>query len=416
MKSILSHRNPYIQALSIALLAIIFVACASPPLTATPQPAATSAPSSGEAVTATPEPTRPDDIAAVNPPMSEIASLIDLPPGFEIEIFADEVPSARQLAIGDDGWVFVGTLEKKVFALRDSNNDGSVDERRLIADNLFVPSGVAVHEGALYIAEVDRVRRIPNINQVLESGSAVELEPIISGLPRSTHHGFRYIKFSPEGLLFISLGVPCNICSPSNPELMGVIRHYTPDGGEGKVFARGVRNSVGFDWQPQNGELWFTDNGRDWLGDELPNDELNRAPLSGMHFGYPYCHQGNLPDPEFGDEKTCEEFAAPALLTGPHVANLGMTFYRGDSFSPNYRDGAFIALHGSWNRSEKIGYGVYFARIRDTEVVEYIPFATGWLNGEKVLGRPVDVAVNSDGTLLISDDFRDVIYRVTYSE
>ena len=357
-----------------------------------------------------------ETIAAGKTPLNQIADAVELADGFAIKIFADKIPRARQLAIGDDGWIFVGTRGEKVFALRDSNGDGVADDKRIIADNLFAPNGVAFFQGALYIAEVDRVSRIADIARILEFGDAAEFELIISDLPTKTHHGFRYIKFSPNGELFISLGAPCNVCKPAEPELMGVIRRYDSDGGNGEVFAHGVRNSVGFDFHPQSGELWFTDNGRDWLGDDLPHDELNRAPQSGMHFGFPFCHQGNLPDPEFGDERHCDEFAPPILLAGPHVAALGMAFYRGDYFPPNYQNGIFIALHGSWNRSEKIGYAVHFAAIENGKVIKYAPFAN-WLNkAKKILGRPADVAVDNQGALLISDDFNGAIYRVVRAE
>ena len=336
-----------------------------------------------------------------------------------IGIFADDLPKARQLAIGDDGWLFVGSRADAVYALRDNDNDGIADQKRIIVSGLRAPHGVAFFGGDLYIGEIPRIHIIRDIIGKLQSGAAITTEVFIDGLPTSGHHGVRHLGISPDGkMLYVSFGVPCNICKPAD-DLAGVIRRYPlvfpallihPPrpmmATDGEVYARGLRNAVGFAWQPNSGVLWITDNGRDWLGDDLPNDELNRAPDMGMHFGFPYCHQGDMPDPEFGDERTCDEFAPPALLTGAHVANLGMAF--------DDEGNALIALHGSWNRSEKVGYSVRRARIKDGRVIGYDDYASGWLRDDgSVWGRPVDIALlPNGGGVLVSDDYADAVYLI----
>ena len=232
--------------------------------------------------------------------------------------------------------------------------------------------------------------------------------------PTDRHHGWKFIAFGPDGWLYVPVGAPCNVCLPPGP-LHETITRMKPDGSAIEVFARGVRNSVGFDWRPGSHDLWFTDNGRDWLGDDRPPDELNHAPKAGMHFGFPYCHGRALPDPEFGRDKACTDFTPPAAELGPHVAALGMRFYTGTMFPPEYRGRIFIAEHGSWNRTTPIGYRVTTARLDGDRVVGYEPFATGWLgdNGQ-IAGRPVDVLVMPDGALLVSDDHAGAIYRIAY--
>ena len=330
-----------------------------------------------------------------------------------IGIFADELPKARQLAIGDDGWIFVGSRADAVFALRDMDGDGIAEDKRMIVRDLQAPHGVAFSGGDLYIGEISRILVVRDIIGKLKTKSQIKPEVVIKDLPSDSHHGMRHIKIAPDGMLYVSFGVPCNICKPAN-DLAGVIRRYflaalsadAQSATDGEVFARGLRNAVGFAWHPQTKVLWITDNGRDWLGDDLPGDELNRAPAMGMHFGFPYCHQGDLPDPEFGDAASCEDFTAPALLTGAHVANLGMDFLASGD--------ALIALHGSWNRTIKTGYAVRRARIRDGGVIAFENFAEGWLRPDgSVWGRPVDVAVLPNGGVLVSDDYADVVYIIS---
>jgi len=238
---------------------------------------------------------------------------------------------------------------------------------------------------------------------------------VSDAFPSDRHHGWKFIRFGPDGWLYVPVGAPCNVCERPDPRYASIMR-MRPDGSGLEVFASGVRNTVGFDWHPTTGELWFTDNGRDMLGDELPPDELNRAPAKGMSFGFPYCHGGFVIDPELGKGHTCAEFAAPAAKLGPHVAALGMRFYTGTAFPAKYRGQIFVAEHGSWNRSEKIGYRVRLLRLEGGSVAADEPFAEGWLSGGRVWGRPVDVEVMPDGALLVSDDYAGAVYRITYAQ
>jgi glucose/arabinose dehydrogenase len=233
-------------------------------------------------------------------------------------------------------------------------------------------------------------------------------------LPKETHHGWKFIAFGPDGWLYVPVGAPCNVCEP-DPERYAAILRMRPDGSQLQTYARGVRNSVGFDWHPDTHELWFTDNGRDMLGDDVPPDELNRAPRPGLHFGYPYCHGGTVADPEYGKKHACSDFTPPAQALGAHVAALGMRFYTGTQFPPEYRGQIFIAEHGSWNRSEPSGYRVMLVKLDGNRAVSYTPFVSGWLQGRQAWGRPSDVLVLPDGSLLISDDYAGAIYRVRYT-
>ena len=341
--------------------------------------------------------------------------LIKLPPGFSIALFA-RVDNARQMALGradaSGGHVFVGSMRAgKVHAVR---FDAAYHATGVttVASGLQMPVGVAYRDGALYVSAVSRILRYDNIEQRLEQPPAPAV--VTDRLPTETHHGWKFIAFGPDGKLYVPVGAPCNICEPDAQRYANILR-MNADGSGVETFARGVRNTVGFDWQPQTGELWFTDNGRDMLGDEFPPDELNRAPRAGMHFGYPYCHGGDLPDPEFGARRACADFTAPVQKLGPHVAALGMRFYTGAMFPPAYRNQVFIAEHGSWNRAKKIGYRVSLVRLQDGKAVSYEPFATGWLQGESAWGRPADVLVLPDGSLLVSDDAAGAIYRISYA-
>ncbi|HUL42626.1 MAG TPA: sorbosone dehydrogenase family protein [Burkholderiales bacterium] len=339
--------------------------------------------------------------AAIELPLDKIK----LPPGFAISVYA-QVPGARSMTLGSDGTVFVGTVrEGKVYAI---TRDQKV---HVIAEGLNVPNGVAYRHGSLYVAEINRILRYDNI----EASISAPAKPIVVNdkYPKETHHGWKFIAFGPDGLLYVPVGAPCNICEP-DPDRYALISRIKPDGSGYQVFARGVRNSVGFDWDPQTKELWFTDNGRDWMGDDLPSDELNHAPKAGMNFGFPYCHQGDIPDPEFGAKHSCNEFTPPALKLGAHVAALGMRFYTGTMFPAKYRNAIFIAEHGSWNRSKKSGYRVMLVTLKNNKPDSYEVFAQGWLQGEKNWGRPVDVLNMPDGSLLVSDDQAGVIYRIGY--
>lgn len=342
----------------------------------------------------------------------DVIPALKLPEGFKASLYAHGLETPRQLAVAPDGRVFVGSRSGPTYALEDSDGDGKADVYRA-AGGFAAPNGVAIHGEDLYIGDISTIYMVRGGAAGLPEGSSPPVERVIEGLYNSPHHGYRYLGVRDERL-YVGLGVPCNVCEPPDPELTGTIRSYALDGSDPRTHAYGVRNSVGFDWHPDTGQLWFTDNGRDWLGDELPYDELNRIVEDGQHYGFPYCHQGDFQDPDY-DERSCDEFVAPVLLTGPHVANLGMRFVEGEMFPAEYRNDVLIALHGSWNRSKKIGYAVYIARLdEDGEVTSYEPFVEGWLEGESVSGRPVDLAFMPDGSLLLSDDYTGVIYRITY--
>ncbi|TXS89489.1 sorbosone dehydrogenase family protein [Parahaliea maris] len=350
-------------------------------------------------------------VAAADLPLEKL----NLPDGFAIEVYVDDVPNARQMAQGDKGTLFIGTRAAgDVYAVQDTDGDGRPDTRRVIASELERPSGVAWHEGDLYVAEISRIRRYPGIEQQLASGEELQYSLFVDGLPSETHHGWKYIDFGPDGHLYVPVGAPCNICDEPLP--FASILRVAKGGGDYEVYSRGVRNSVGFDWHPQTGELWFTDNGRDMLGDEVPYCELNRVSEAGEHFGYPYFHAGTVRDPEFGEGKDPADYTPPVLGLGPHVAPLGIYFYEGEAFPEDYRH-LFIVEHGSWNRSKKIGYRVKMAVLAGNDVVDYRPFIDGWLNNDEddsYWGRPVALLPLADGSLLLSDDYAGVVYRVSY--
>lgn len=338
---------------------------------------------------------------------------VGLPAGFDIEVFATGVKNARSMALGEKGTLFVGTRTAgNVYAIK---HDGKQAIKvTTIASGLNMPNGVAVKDGALYVAEVDKIWRYDAIEQHLPTPPKPRL--IYGKYPTDRHHGWKFIRFGPDGWLYVPVGAPCNICEKADP--YSSITRLKPDGSAMEVFARGVRNSVGFDWHPETKELWFTDNGRDMMGDDVPPDELNHAPKAGMHFGYPYCHGGDLPDPEFGDKRRCAEFTPPAKALNAHVAALGMRFYTGTMFPPEYKGRIFIAEHGSWNRSKKSGYRLMTAKVEGGKVVDHKVFADGFLDvgADSAWGRPVDVLQMPDGSLLVSDDHADAIYRITYAK
>jgi glucose/arabinose dehydrogenase len=320
------------------------------------------------------------------------------------------------MALSPSGIVYVGTRDRgdgSVYAVVDEDGDGTVDRVATIARGLSLPNGVAWREGSLYVAEFNRVIRYAAIDDFVTSGRGfddVPLATVVRALPATDSHEWRYIGFGPDGKLYVGLGAPCNVCDPEGP-LGGIVR-MNPDGSDYETFALGIRNTMGFDWHPETGEIWFTDNGRDELGDDMPSDELNVAPRAGLHFGFPFCHQGDIPDPEFGDRRRCQEFEPPAWKLGAHVAALGMRFYDGPMFPPEYRGRVFVAEHGSWNRSSKVGYRVVSLRMEGGRPVEEETFAEGWLQGDEAWGRPVDVLVMPDGALLVSDDRSGAIYRI----
>jgi len=337
---------------------------------------------------------------------------IKLPDGFTVRVFADQVDNARQLARGDQGVIFAGSRKAgKVYAIIDPDQDHVANQVFTIASGLKMPSGIAYRDGSLYVAAVDRVLRYDDIENRLHDPPTPVL---ISDVFPDRHHGWKFIDFGPDGMLYVPVGAPCNICDEPG---FAAIKRMRADGTGLETFAHGVRNSVGFDWDPLTDELWFTDNGRDMLGDNTPACELNHAPEQGLHFGYPYCHAGDVSDPEFGDDKSCDDYVAPAQKLGPHVAPLGMLFYTGSQYPDSYQNQILIAEHGSWNRSEKIGYRVMQVTLDEQRrATSYQPFASGWLQGEQNWGRPVDLLQMPDGSLLLSDDQNGVIYRISYEQ
>ena len=338
---------------------------------------------------------------------------IKMPAGFSISVFA-EVEDARSLAVSPAGTVFVGNKgEDKVYAVQDTDGDNVADKKWVLASGLNMPNGVAFRDGALYIAETSKISKWENIESRLANPGKPTV--VYDKYPSDAHHGWKYIAFGPDGKLYVPVGAPCNICEPNAPVYASITRMNT-DGSGMEVFASGIRNTVGFTWHPETMEIWFTDNNRDSMGDDQPPCELNTAPKAGMHFGYPYCHGGTIKDPEFGKKRPCSDFTPPAKNLGPHVAPLGLKFYTGTMFPSDYQGNVFIAEHGSWDRSKKVGFQLSLVRVQNSKVVGYEPFATGWLNEQeqKAWGRPVDVLVLKDGSMLVSDDRAGVIYRITY--
>ena len=339
---------------------------------------------------------------------------IVLPPGFKIAIYA-EVPNARSMVLSKNGTLFVGNRsEDNVYAVQDTNGDMVGDKVYVIDKDLKMPNGVALKDGDLYVAEVSRILKYENIEANLDNPP----EPVIvfDGYPTETHHGWKYIAFGPDGMLYVPVGAPCNICYRDDNPIYTSITRIDVSNPKPEIVATGIRNTVGFDWDPKTGNLWFTDNGRDMMGDDIPPCELNVVTEGNQHFGYPFCHGSNVLDPEFGSGKSCADYIAPALNFIAHTAPLGMNFYEGAMFPGSYNNKIFVAQHGSWNRSKKSGYVVMAIDHDGTSADNAKVFASGWLDDEsqKAWGRPVDVINMPDGSILISDDYADVIYRVSY--
>lgn len=338
---------------------------------------------------------------------------INLPDGFTITVFA-EVDNARSMAISPAGVIYVGNRSgNKVYAVKDTDGDGKADEKHEIAKGLNSPNGVAFRGGALYVAEINRILKFPNIEANLNEPGKYQV--VYDKYPTEGHHGWKYIAFGPDGKLYVPVGAPCNICK-SDDEIFASITRINPDGTGLEIIAEGVRNTVGFDWHPETKNLWFTDNGRDMMGDEIPPCELNRLTDKGQHFGYPYCHGNDIGDPEFGSQRHCSEFKKPVWNFKAHTAPLGMKFYTGDMFPDDYKGDVIVAQHGSWNRSSKIGYRLMRIKVDGTNVTDAEVFADGWLDEQvqEAWGRPVDVLQMPDGSLLVSDDHGGKIFRITY--
>ncbi len=372
-------------SLKIALLALVVIACDSP---------------------------KENNKASIAPMDDVVLNSFNLPSGFSMTTYA-EVDNARSLALSPSGIVFVGNREEdKVYAIQDLDGDGKAEKKYTLASGLKMPNGVAYKDGDLYVAEISRILKFKDIEQNLDNPT---YEIIYDKYPTDRHHGWKYIAFGPDGKLYVPVGAPCNICE--SDEIYASITRMNPDGSNVEIVAGGVRNTVGFDWNPATGNLWFTDNGRDMMGDNFPPCELNKLTEDKQHFGYPYCHGGDIADPEFGDKRHCNEFVKPQFNFKAHTAPLGMHFYEGDMFPKEYQGDIFVAQHRSWNRSSKIGYRIMRMHMENNRVVKGEVFIDGWLDdaSQDVTGRPVDVIELEDGSLLISDDYAGVVYRLTYS-
>jgi glucose/arabinose dehydrogenase len=333
------------------------------------------------------------------------------PKGFKIELYAAGVGNARTLRQGDKGTVFVGSrLLDKVYAIVDR---GEKREVKPIYSGLYRPNGLAFKDGALYIAELSRISKVEKIEDNLDNPP----KPVViyDDLPKDEAHGWKFLTIGPDNKLYFQVGAPCNICMPSPAHAQ--IRRINLDGSGAEVVARGIRQIVGMDFSPITKQLYFTENSRDWLSEDIPEDKLNRLTQPGKdNFGYPYCHQGNIADQEFGWGHSCDEFTKPIALLGPHTAALGMRFYTGNVFPSEYRNAIFIARHGSWNRTKKLGGDIVVAKLSEDGAVKSIePFITGFIENNNYVGRPADVEFVKDGSMLISDDFNGAVYRVTYS-
>ena len=346
---------------------------------------------------------------------------VKLPEGFKISYYAKGVIDARSLARTPDGkTIFVGNRRRKnVYALTDTDGDMKADKVDTLAKGLNMPNGVTFHNGDLYVAEVNKIHRFPDIMNNLDNPKS---EVIFDTYPTDRHHGWKFIAFGPDGKLYVPVGAPCNVCDKEEEnEVYATITRMNPDGTGMEVYAKGVRNSVGFTWDPDSGKMWFTDNGRDLMGDDVPACELNFVDNVGEHFGFPFWHQGDIADPDFGDKFPRDQFKEPKYKFEPHSAPLGLRFYQGNMFPEKYRKNLIVAQHGSWNRTKQaghIGYQLRFVEVEGDQVVKSEIFASGWLDKEtnKGWGKPVDILEMPDGSILVSDDVAHAIYRISYED
>jgi glucose/arabinose dehydrogenase len=399
--------------------AFTFGAAAQQPATTAPAAAPAAAPALPPG---SPLIGRPDGEAAAKlspvagPPIATAADKLPtakfkLPPGFNVEVYAAGLANAREMAEGDKGTVFVGSrLVDKVYAITNKDGKRAV---KVLASGLYRPNGVAFHDGTLFIAELSKVSKIDKVEDNIDNPPKPTV--IYDNLPKDEAHGWKFIAVGPDNKLYVPVGQPGN--NVLHDDAHGQIRRMNLDGTGAEVVALGVRNSVGFDWNPENKQMYFTDNGRDWVSEDVPEDELNHITKVGQDFGAPYCYQGNISDPEFGWGHSCSDYTPPAGLMGPHTASLGMRFYTGNMFPKAYKDVIFVARHGSWNRSHKAGGDVSVVKLnKDGTVKSVEPFMTGFLEDNKYVGRPVDVLQLKDGSLLVSDDWNGAVYRITYGQ
>jgi glucose/arabinose dehydrogenase len=364
-------------------------------------------PKSEAAMGMAPVPAFPIPTAADKLPVKNIK----LPPGFKVEVWASDILDARGMRQGDKGTVFVSSLfvAGKIYAVTDTGGKRQV---KTIAEKLFLPNGIEFHKGSLYVATPKDITRYDDIEAKLDNPPAPVM--VYDKLPGDVPHGWKFIKIGPDGKLYIPVGAPCNICDPS--DRYSQIFRMNLDGTGMESVVKGMRNTVGFDWHPKTKELWFGDNQRDWLSEDMPPDELNRVTKQGQHFGFPYCHGGVMTDPQLGWGKSCGDYVKPVLLIGPHAAPLGMRFYTGKMFPAKYHNAIFLTRHGPWNRTQKYAADVVAVFIDEKGNARMEPFLTGLVENNQYLGRPADVLVMKDGSLLVSDDHNGAIYRVTYGK
>ena len=407
----------------VAPLVAIFAGCATAPpekpkAAATPAPAAAAPPPAwkqGMGADMANSTLAPLAGKMTVTPASDIPiNKLKLPPGFKIEVWATGMPGARAMALGDNGKVYIGT--RAIGRVYEVTDNGKERTSRVVVDKLVQPAGVAFNNGSLYVMAIDKVLRFDGIDKNA-SVTPVDLTAKFN-LPPEQHHNWKYIAFGPDGKLYVPFGAPCNICEPPTAEY-AQIRRYNPDGSGMEVLATGVRNTVGFDWHPTTKQLWFTNHGRDWMGDNTPNDTLNLISKTGLNFGFPYCHQGNLPDNVITKANACQGVEQPIALMGPHVATMGIKFYTGNMFPPEYKNAALIARKGSWNRNQKVGFDVVMVKAgTDGKNPKITPFITGFMNpaDQSFWGRPAYLMQMTDGSMLVSDEQLGAIYRVTYSK
>jgi glucose/arabinose dehydrogenase len=420
----------FLQRLSVPVFAALVAAGAVLTTPVSAQQAPTPAPAATPAAAPAPPPSwqqgRSDADAAstLHPfapiltgrPAKELAvDKLKLPAGFKIEVYAEGVPEARSMALGDKGTLFVSNRNlTDVYAVVDK--DGKREVKKVLK-GLKSPNGIAFDKGTLYVAERHRITRYDGIEDKLDNPGEPKIVADNLDPTSQPGHFWKYLAMGPDGKLYFNVGAPGNIVMPSYQQAS--IHRVDPKTGIEEIYATGVRNSVGFDWHPGTKELWFTNHARDWVNDETPHDTLHRASRKGMNFGYPFCHQGDFLDPEFGKGRSCAEFDKPAIKLGAHIAPLGMKFYTGKMFPAEYRNNIFIAMHGSWNRSTKQGYNVMRAQVDAKGNVKKLePFLEGFLENAKgdppMWGRPVDILQMKDGSLLVSDDYNGIIYRISY--
>jgi len=390
--------GPIVLAVTLVLMSAMFVLAQAPPAWKQGQPA-DMASSTLAPIAQPPAPKAPGEI-----PVDKIK----VPAGFKVSLWAHGISNARVMTWGDKGTLFVSSrVAGNLYAVTDR---GGQREVKVIAKGLNMPNGIAFKDGTLYVAEISRITRMAGIEDQLDSPPTMEV--VYDTLPKDLPHGWKYLAFGPDGKLYFNIGAPCNICVP--PDTHANISRVNADGSGFEYVAHGVRNSVGFDWHPVSKALYFATHSRDWLGDDVPSDRLDVSTKKGQHFGFPFCHQGDILDPELGRGRSCGEFAKPLLKTGPHVAGNGVQFYTGSMFPASYKNRLFLAQRGSWNRTQKSGFRVMTATLSQGGAPKYEVFAEGWLQGNEIWGRPVYTQQMKDGSLLISDDYAGAIYRVAY--